>query len=82
MVARVYGVYAPRSDERDRWEKIADAQDAERDAAKKTKKSEQMGTSAGTSPEKQHEPSTVSDWLVDSWGGTRTHDPGIMSAVL
>jgi integrase len=82
MVARVYGIYAPRSDERDRWEKIADAQDAEREAAKKTKKSDILGTSAGTSPEKQHEPNTVSDWLADSRGGTRTHDPGIMSAVL
>ena len=32
MVARVYGVYAPRSDERDRWEKIAAEQDAAREA--------------------------------------------------
>jgi hypothetical protein len=45
MVARVYGSFAPRSDQRDRWEKIADAQDAEREAAKKTKKSDQMGIS-------------------------------------
>lgn len=82
MVARVYGIFAPRSDERDRWEKIAAAQDAEREAAKKTKKTDHMGTSVGTSPEKQHEPTPVSDWLVDSRGGTRTHDPGIMSAVL
>jgi integrase len=27
MVAKVYGRFAPRSDERDRWEKIAAAQD-------------------------------------------------------
>ena len=40
------------------------------------------GTSAGSSPEKKNEPTPVSDWLVDSRGGTRTHDPGIMSAVL
>jgi hypothetical protein len=37
-------------------EKIADAQDAEREAAKKTRKPDQMGTSAGTSPEKRDEP--------------------------
>ena len=43
---------------------------------------EELGTAVGTSPRKQHEPTTVSDWLVDSRGGTRTHDPGIMSAVL
>jgi hypothetical protein len=24
----------------------------------------------------------LSDWLIDSRGGTRTRDPGIMSAVL
>ena len=31
---------------------------------------------------KQHEPTTGSDWPIDSRGGTRTRDPGIMSAVL
>ena len=30
MVAKVYGRFAPRSDERDRWEKIAAAQDKNR----------------------------------------------------
>ena len=81
MVARVYGNYAPTSDERDRWEKVAAELDRKADRSK-TQKSGEMGTAAGTSPEKQREPTTVSDWLVDSRGGTRTHDPGIMSAVL
>ena len=81
MVARVYGKYAPTSDDRDRWEKIAAKLDADREA-QKSKKIGEMGTAVGTSPEKQREPTTVSDWLADSRGGTRTHDPGIMSAVL
>ena len=40
MVAKVYGRFAPRSDERDRWERIAAAQD---------EKSKEMGTVVGTS---------------------------------
>jgi hypothetical protein len=50
MVARVYGRYAPRTDERDRWERIAAGQDAAREAAAK-KKVDEMGTSTGTSPQ-------------------------------
>jgi len=42
MVAKVYGRFAPRSDERDRWEKIAALQD---------QKSNEMGTVVGTSSE-------------------------------
>jgi len=38
MVARVYGRYAPRSDERDRWERIAADQDAVRER-RRTRKS-------------------------------------------
>ena len=78
MVARVYGIYAPRSDERDRWEKIAAEQDAAREA-QQSKKTDKMGASVGASPQKRREPTTLSDWLVDSRGGTRTRDPGIMS---
>ena len=79
MVARVYGVYAPRSDERERWEKIAAEQDAAREA-QQAKKIDKLGASMGAAPQKQREPITVSDWLVDSRGGTRTRDPGIMSS--
>jgi len=81
MVARVYGRYAPRTDERDRWERIAAGQDAAREAAAK-KKVDEMGTSTSTSTSSKSSQPPGSDWLVDSRGGTRTHDPGIMSAVL
>ncbi len=37
-----------------------------------------MGTSVGTSPRNDSSQPPVSDWLVDSRGGTRTRDPGIM----
>ena len=81
LVARVYGRYAPRSDERNRWERIAAEQDAAREA-KVNEKAREIGTSEGTSPENDSSQPPVSDWLVDSRGGTRTRDPGIMSAVL
>jgi len=77
MVAKVYGRFAPRSDERDRWEKIAALQD---------QKSNEMGTVVGTSSEapnndKARKP-LDSRAFRNSRGGTRTLDPGIMSAVL
>jgi len=77
MVAKVYGRFAPRSDERDRWEKIAATLD---------EKSMEMGTAVGTSPspnenDKARKP-LDSRASGNSRGGTRTHDPGIMSAVL
>jgi len=81
MVAKVYGRFAPRSDERDRWEKVAAERD--REALEKTNA---HGTAAGTSPspnenDKAHKP-LDSRALGNSRGGTRTLDPGIMSAVL
>jgi hypothetical protein len=76
MVAKVYGRFAPRSEERDRWEKVA----AERAAA--PGKVEQMRTEVGTAPRDERGQPPVGDWPIDSRGGTRTHDPGIMSAVL
>ena len=88
MVAKVYGRFAPRSDERDRWERLAAQQDAERDAkreasaAERSQKVGEMGALAGAAPENDSSQPLVSDWLVNSRGGTRTHDPGIMSAVL
>ena len=77
MVAKVYGRFAPRSDERDRWEKIAAAQD---------EKSKEMGAMAGAikapnENDKARKP-LDSRALENSRGGTRTLDPGIMSAVL
>jgi len=79
MVARIYGRYAPRSDERDRWELIAAKLDA---PANPTQIRDGVGTSVGTSSEKATGQKPVSDWPVSSRGGTRTRDPGIMSAVL
>ena len=55
MVATIYGRYAPRSDERDRWEKIAAAQDAERENPRKVR---DLGTAIGYQPRAQNEPTT------------------------
>ena len=95
MVARVYGRYAPRSDERDRWEKIAAQLDLPAEAREAAEPSPsdkvgEMGTVVGASSEGEialgeaESPVTDSDYEAsdDSRGGTRTRDPGIMSAVL
>ena len=87
MVAKVYGRFAPRSDERDRWEKIAAQMDA---LHEKTAKNRAVGTAAGTASadalrvEKEITLASndADEGYADSRGGTRTHDPGIMSAVL
>ena len=64
--------------ERDRWEHIAAARDAEKWAR-------DVATDA-TDAEKLHEESPATRYereaSDDSRGGTRTRDPGIMSAVL
>ena len=74
MVAKVYGRFSPNRQERDRWEAIAAALDAE--------KLPQGCTNGCTGNEKALEPNGPSAWEDDSRGRTRTHDPGIMSAVL
>jgi len=74
MVAKVYGRFVPTSQERDRWESIAAALDEE--------KWGRRGALDGAGNEKALEPSDPSACEDDSRGGTRTHDPGIMSAVL
>src|SRR5215831_18245258 len=43
---------------------------------------DEMGRPVGTPPQNDSSQPPVGDWLVDSRGGTRTLDPGIMSAVL
>jgi hypothetical protein len=79
MVATRYGRYAPRSDERDRWEKIAAQLDEPTPMVDKVgRKVDEMGTAVGTPPQNDSSQPPLSDWLVDSRGGTRTHDPGIM----
>jgi hypothetical protein len=77
MVAKAYGRFAPRSDERDRWEKIAAALD---------KKTSEMGAPVGvpSAPNENTKPANPKgvSRSSNSRGGTRTRDPGIMSAVL
>ena len=82
MVAKVYGRFKPDTEERDRWERIA--------AARDTEKWPHSGAKGGakSTPELEdlHEGSPATPWereaSTDSRGGTRTRDPGIMSAVL
>ena len=54
MVAKVYGRFAPRSHERDRWEKIA---------ALQHQKSNEIGTVVGTSSEVPNNEKARSLWL-------------------
>jgi integrase len=82
MVAKVYGRFVPNTVERDRWEQAAAALDK--------KKWKDLGTSQGTSAsvarKKLDARRPATDGGHGSWensrGGTRTRDPGIMSAVL
>lgn len=78
MVARVYARFAPRSDERDRWERIA----AERDRIEANPRGLGATTGASGAAVRSNEvanPLKGSDF-ASSRGGTRTHDPGIMSS--
>jgi hypothetical protein len=70
MVAKVYGRFSPNRQERDRWEAIAAALDAE--------KSPQPCTDECTASEKLGEPNELTAWDGDSRRGTRTLDPGII----
>ena len=73
MVAKVYGRFAPRSDERDRRERIAAAQD---------QNSSEMGAPVGAPSEAPNNEKArkllAPRALRNSRGGTRTLDPGIM----
>jgi len=85
MVAKVYGRFAPGFQDRDRWERIASARDEELYAI--------AGGQCTKSVPKGEEPAGVLSFTggvsrgaetasPNSRGGTRTRDPGIMSAVL
>ncbi|MEP7176929.1 MAG: hypothetical protein ABI860_10305, partial [Gemmatimonadales bacterium] len=82
MVAKAYGRFKPHTEERHRWEQLATARDAEKwgDVV-----ATDVATPAGER-EKQDEEIPATPWergaSADSRGGTRTRDPGIMSAVL
>ena len=81
-VPKVYGRFKPDTEERHRWERITTPRDTEkwpRSVAKQV-------AIEGAEGEKLHEETPASaqtrEGYVDSRGGTRTRDPGIMSAVL
>jgi hypothetical protein len=82
MVAKVYGRFKPDTEERDRWERIA----AGRDAEKWPTSGAKVGAAEGEALHNPHEETPASteahEGYEDSRGGTRTRDPGIMSAVL
>jgi integrase len=82
MVAKVYGRFKPDTEERDRWEQLASKRDRERFGDRGALGGAAATTTAGDENEKS--PATHSDYEAsdDSRGGTRTRDPGIMSAVL
>jgi integrase len=77
LVLKVYGRFMPSQQDRDKWEMIADVQDKEAAAT-----ATEACTILGTVPRNNMSQSQSSDWLTNSRGGTRTRDPGIMSAVL
>jgi len=74
MVARVYGRFVPNTIERTRWEQAATALDAE--------KWRDVGALLGAVARVTSHAPRVTGSPTSSRGGTRTRDPGIMSAVL
>lgn len=85
MVLKTYGKFAPRSDERDRWEKIAAALDTPATVTE----SGPLGTVAGTSRPATERPGTNkaanplkdSGFVSGAWGA-RTPDPRLAKADL
>ena len=77
LVLKVYGRFAPNMHERDQWERIAAA--ADRPLESGVYQSVYQSTKTGN--EKSSKLLNLDD-LLHSRGGTRTRDPGIMSAVL
>jgi len=73
LVLKVYGKFMPSQQDRDKWEKLATLQD---------KANAKQGTVRGTVPRKNITSDDLSPSPASSRGGTRTRDPGIMSAVL
>jgi integrase len=72
-VLKVYGKFMPSQQDRDKWEKLATLQD---------EASEKRDTVRGTVARKNITSDDLSPSPASSRGGTRTRDPGIMSAVL
>ena len=82
QVAKVYGRFKPDTEERDRWERIATARDAEKSKLRGAKGGANDPRDAHLSHEEGPATPTEREALDNSRGGTRTRDPGIMSAVL
>jgi hypothetical protein len=73
LVLKVYGRFMPSQQDRDKWEMIADLQDKEAAAT-----ATEPCTVLGTAPRNDMSQPQSSDWPINSRGGTRTRDPGIM----
>ncbi|MGI9076845.1 MAG: tyrosine-type recombinase/integrase [Gemmatimonadaceae bacterium] len=69
LVLKVYGRFMPSQQERDKWEMIATLQDLE------SAKFNEIGTGRGTSSGNDMSQPQLSDWPIDSKGGTRIGDP-------
>jgi integrase len=82
MVAKVYGRFKPDTEERDRWERIAAARDAEKWPGRVAKDVATDAANGERLNEQTPASSETREGYDDSRGGTRTRDPGIMSAVL
>ena len=82
LVLKVYGRFIPHDVEWTYWRERL----AERQASKLAGRGAAGGAAARTEPQKPDEKSPATPWdreaSDDSRGGTRTRDPGIMSAVL
>jgi len=80
MVLKIYGRFMPSQQDRDKWEKIAAAQDHQ-DAIAVVSGSVHGSINLTTESTNAANSKRISG-LPSSRGGTRTRDPGIMSAVL
>ncbi len=85
LVLKVYGRFRPTSEELDHWEKKAAAFDEQ--MFQRTGTIRGTGVAASTPIVDRYETQkALTPWestpSANSWGETRTPDPGIMSAVL
>ena len=80
LVHKVYGRFAPNQGERDKWERVASAAAAARMLERAVYQPVSQGAKPPTHTARRIEDSPGVDY--HSRGGTRTRDPGIMSAVL
>jgi integrase len=83
LTLKVYSRFAPQMAERDRWERLAAAQDGLSALGEGSESGTLYHPLYHSDSHKNENRVTHSDYATsDSRGGTRTRDPGIMSAVL